>query len=765
MLTVYFPKYFKTSNSEDSYTMKFSADSGTLHTELINLRVLDTISSLIEASVSISNAPSGYINGNSQYLTVTYIPGDYRLFTSTTQDSAYYGSRFTRFHQLRLLRPVAPGQTRMRSINISGTVYFHDPHQLGDSKGLYGTKIELYFAKSSDPSTLYWPSLDYIQHMQYDIIQNNGSYYFSFGTRLDLSPYDRIVLLVRNTNDYIEMESQDGFIVNATQGTFYTYGLGEGALIPYNPSSYSFSLSNEAIQIEGKSGAIFRNLEISGEAVKEIYSGNVPFSQPLVMVQIIDLANQGYAGLFYLGGWYGLTNLIQIDPNYTDATTTDHEFGHNVNSNMYGDDYNHFNSNGHNMIEGWAEYFSFFARNYASAVYSDDFREYDSNMESAPFQSPRFSNMRYHNEPDVCKFACYLWNIYDQYSSANFKSIMFQDADNDDFGSTSRPFEVMRNMINGDPTTYNNQFKSPLQSDEMNSVQKIYDDMYVSSTTKMLPPQVNDNATATLVNSSAIDFAWNSQAYEYWAPYKNLEENYNIYKQTAIGNTWVLCATVSSSIYYYTYSYQYSCTSANKYNYKLTSSNSSGDACHSKIFYFDADPQLTASIEGPDGVHYPYSGNYSASVSGGNGTFSYQWYISYNYGSTWINEGTGSSMQFTPNWLYYEVTLRLDVTSGLQQVTTTRLVDLVCPHCNDKSVNLPMNQVNFYPNPTSGEVFCDYMGNANIFIYDIAGQILKSISNFSGNSINLCELPSGLYLIRVVQKEGKDQSDRILITK
>jgi hypothetical protein len=373
--------------------------------------------------------------------------------------------------------------------------------------------------------------------------------------------------------------------------------------------------------------------------------------------------------------------------------------------------------------------------------------------------------MRYHNEPNVCKFACYLWNIYDQYSSPNFKDIYFEDADNDDFGSTNRTFEVMRNTINGSQSGFNNQFKSGLQADEMTSVQKIFDDMYISSSTKMLPPQVKDDASATLVNSSSINFAWTSQAYEYWAPYKNLEENYRIYKQTATGNQWVLCATIPSSIYYYTYSYAYSGSNVDKYNYKLTSSNSSGDACHSKIFNFDADPQLIVDISGPGVLNEPTTGYYSASVSGGNGTNAYHWFISYDGGGTWISKGTNSTFHFIPNWSERNATVRIDVVSGLQTVIATQDVDLNCLGCGLKSITMPADKFNVYPNPASDKVSFDYQENANIRIYNLTGKVVDSYSNFSGNCLCLTDLQSGFYLITVTTTNGNIKRDRFSVVK
>jgi subtilisin family serine protease len=81
-------------------------------------------------------------------------------------------------------------------------------------------------------------------------------------------------------------------------------------------------------------------------------------------------------------------------------------------------------------------------------------------------------------------------------------------------------------------------------------------------------------------------------------------------------------------------------------------------------------PSMTASISGDSYLYGISTGYWNASVSGGNGTYTYQWQFSTN-GSTWSNVGTNSSY-YSRNVNNYAPSfyLRVIVTSGGASVTS-----------------------------------------------------------------------------------------------
>jgi hypothetical protein len=56
-----------------------------------------------------------------------------------------------------------------------------------------------------------------------------------------------------------------------------------------------------------------------------------------------------------------------------------------------------------------------------------------------------------------------------------------------------------------------------------------------------------------------------------------------------------------------------------------------------------------------------------------------------------------------------------------------------------------------YPNPTSNNLFFEWDGQYNIeqvFVYDTQGKLVLTQTVSTSNTVNLSELPNGLYLIR-----------------
>ena len=78
---------------------------------------------------------------------------------------------------------------------------------------------------------------------------------------------------------------------------------------------------------------------------------------------------------------------------------------------------------------------------------------------------------------------------------------------------------------------------------------------------------------------------------------------------------------------------------------------------------------------------------------------------------------------------------------------------LYAPVCSfdPLSVNEVAYDVNIYPNPTTSEVTLktNMPGNSIVSVYDILGNKVLEKSVFSGEKLNVSELPEGVYILRM----------------
>lgn len=775
------PKHIRPSGKEKHLTMKMNLKVGEQNTEKIKLKVWDAESSLIEAIIRSDKEYTGFKNGTSRYIVVEFQDNDYQIYTSIKSDSSYYGNHFGRHKKLHASKGEI-SKSLLKStlvslnynISISGTVTSIDPNEFR-SEGVYNSKVYLWFRNHANPNQLYHPVVGNLEHTHYDNIQANGVFQFTFSATVDLAAYDQIVLLVGTGNNYISYNAPSGYVLTTDQGTLTTFGASEGAVLTFNPNVTNVSIASLDIQINGQDGAILRNMEIAGEFTKQRYNNNLPFSLPLISVSKTELTN--IAGHFVYGRTWDFWGFhwdyyqyIEIDPDWTDATTTIHEFGHNVNYCMFGSTYNPMSNTSSQMKEGWAIFYSFGGKNYANNKYGDNLIRWDDNTEEDSYETPRFSGIRYSGNPDYCSFACYLWNNYDSYSDGNFKSIIYNAADNDDvYGYGQRVFETMRQMSEKNPSDFNTTFKNGLNGNLQTSIQRIYDNMFVNSSTRIRSAQMtNVNA---VINTSSISFNWASQSYAA-SNYTNREDNYLLYRQPTVNDPWSLVATIPNTANNYTYNTTYPIN----YNYKLTSTNTSGDSYNEKLFNY----ALNASIIGPFLLKEPACGNYTASISGGTGNYTYNWSIRYT-GNSWISKGTSNTMYLCPNYNYYFVEIRLVVTSGTQQVSIIKEVDLiskggpamVSQSENDlnksDSIALQLKSItsNYFPdsdtfdyivlspNPTKDKLnikTSSALGRSSIILYNTKGFIVYQNSLNLGIecTIDLSSYPSGVYFLNIL---------------
>jgi len=69
-------------------------------------------------------------------------------------------------------------------------------------------------------------------------------------------------------------------------------------------------------------------------------------------------------------------------------------------------------------------------------------------------------------------------------------------------------------------------------------------------------------------------------------------------------------------------------------------------------------------------------------------------------------------------------------------------------------------ELTIYPNPTNGMVNIEGANVAQVQVYNLLGQKLRTFSNT--NRINVGDLPKGVYLLRITDKEGKMYMEKII---
>ncbi len=116
---------------------------------------------------------------------------------------------------------------------------------------------------------------------------------------------------------------------------------------------------------------------------------------------------------------------------------------------------------------------------------------------------------------------------------------------------------------------------------------------------------------------------------------------------------------------------------------------------------------------------------------------------------------------YTANGSY---TVTLIASNGCDADTTTTVININAVGL--KELNLSSHSFNFYPNPANTEITLSNDGceNCSIVIYNYEGKQVYNKTNVSDKvKINVTEFNRGLYLIKLVDKENKSFSKRLVI--
>ncbi len=664
--------------------------------------------------------------------------------------------------------------TKTYNVTITGKIRFWDNIvNPGVYRGVYDNGVALWFRNSNNPNDWYNPDTGHTRHESYDILDNQGNFSFNFSFTGDLSAYNQVIVIVNTANDAAFVPTPaDGYIVYNADGTTTSYfNEGDGITANFDPSNTNISI-NQNGEFDPGYGAIFRYAMLSKEFVEQRYGGSLPFSLPAIYTRIYDLSSQGDAGVFCSSN--SCTNLtkqpygpyIMIDPNWTDFDTISHENGHDVNFRMWGK--SKFDAANDDLVEGWAIFYSFAARNYGNRQYGDDLLEGYDNTEEAPFQTdPRYYSIGYADagQPAKAAAACFLWNLYDSNHSPTFEASLYDNGDNDDLsGYSNRTFEQMRTLGTTTITGYRDSFKSGLPTDIQNSVDDDYHFMFDNLTAipshKMKSDQVTDFSATVHAGQNNIAFSWQPQSYPSGLYYGNYPSGYRLYRNS--GSGWQLIHTISTG----TTDYTYGTTSPNG-TYKITSYNSQGNSDKAPTVTITP---LSVTISGsgyPESVPPNSYATWTANVSGGTSPYQYQWQknVDYQgYWGGWNNFGTTQTVGMPWSSSIVEVKLKVTVTDANNAQATS---PVFTAYFSQQSAPVATSLSDPTPNPFNPTTVLNYSlakpAHVKLMIYNILGQLVATLVDANQTAgkyrktFDALQLSSGTYLERMIitDKSGK----------
>ena len=507
------------------------------------------------------------------------------------------------------------------------------------------------------------PVRGYAEGTHFSTTDIDGNYSFNFTYTSATQDAPNVMLFVGRTNDMIALE-----------GSYFTYNLvpspvmvkqggsahhssvpdsikifhpAEGAEPTFRRESTSTVkkqlsqrfYAEQNIRVNTVDGRILRYSFLSNDLVRDIYDSNIPFSLPRIEVETADGAD-GYCGQFRLRyridqldfRRYIVINRKCIDGDDPDATVS-HEYGHWVNYQMWGDRDYYFDTGPLSddadpiFTEGWAIFFSFAVRNYASKQFGDQVNLNVDNPEIAPFEigsTGRYSgSIKYagDGQEEYAAFASMLWSFYDGRStSSSYESSSYFRRDNDEIdGDPKKVFEGARLIYHvADNAKVDNYFVDALEylgiynQTEYAAAQRIerfmFEDLESIPATPMRPVQVS-NLNGSVSNSN-VTLSWNRNAYSSNLTYANTPTRYRIRRNGAIvaeAGPFTTSKTLNLSV--------------PNGAYTVTSLNGGGEAIGEAYVYAG----LRATLSGPTALDNGEQGTWYASYEGVQGPVTYEW--------------------------------------------------------------------------------------------------------------------------------------------
>ena len=345
------------------------------------------------------------------------------------------------------------------------------------------------------------------------------------------------------------------------------------------------------IELPWDEGSIFRYMTISREFIKDTYNNtSLEFSDNRKVEQcntnlLWEASGTSNPGACY---WLGTKNIDIYkyyngkDDNYSNCKVIAHEYGHYFDYTL--------TSFGHNENEGFALFFSYAANVWMKNSFGDLFG-IDDDCEIGPFCTyykddaiftkggisyNRFGNITKLGVPDVnsCRFACYLWNIYDSKSDQPFSPISDWDGmandDVEDLRQDLMNFWIEKPLSGNSFSTFNTSFVNKYSANKklQNSIQAIFDFMDFPSnssnpslenvTPRMKSPNIqNMNYSTNLINNQVfvkfswgsdisyinIPFEWEYNNYKFVYPFSNTPQSIKLFHNYTDLDVWDLVET------------------------------------------------------------------------------------------------------------------------------------------------------------------------------------------------------------------------------
>ncbi|MEO0075953.1 MAG: hypothetical protein ABIK31_07650 [candidate division WOR-3 bacterium] len=504
------------------------------------------------------------------------------------------------------------------TILIKGTIHYFDYFQTQNRrmKSPY-TRVRLWFNTPNDENPenrqkLYHPiglqNNNYIEGTHYADCDDDGNFTFefSFNKSVSIGQQLDVWLMVCKENDAIKLTSPSkhyAILLESDNYELHTFLPTLKITLDPNATNHTYILNdnpdvdgdNKRIIINSMDGQIFRFCTLSKRFVKDRFNleyTNLPFNQQLGQnsdkLPRIDVVRKMIASdavWYSLGKWDSTFNCyknpkIYYTNNYLASRTIIHEYGHYLDHCM--DNLNHLGSSLN--TEAFAMFYSTAVMAYANNKYNDEFNDGD-NCEIAPFYllriyqqgnpppNPiieRFGNLNKINLSGnqgklMCRFASFLWQLYDSKDDACFMPKNFTGHDknesligknNDDVDNLGLFFF---NFWNQNPNMnyeqFKNTFRNSLENEELkSSIDKLYDfmDFDLDGNFSSCNPAQLDNFTHFCNKiSNNLLFTWQTKSYTDGAysfyygvqpstsrtfsgettttPFNNLEDGYRVY--------------------------------------------------------------------------------------------------------------------------------------------------------------------------------------------------------------------------------------------
>ncbi|MCK6544075.1 T9SS type A sorting domain-containing protein [bacterium] len=791
--------HFKPANDESEKNRLSEYQSFEIYIEILNGEVTnyDTKPSIKYTQWPIEVNRSE----NEQKATASYIPMD------TTFKNGGIGQKIQNQEMTE--------STYYITVQISGQIKYNHPYYPYGMKGIPAVGVYLDWDYDDNLTTGYTPYYGgNTLHVDYDISDNNGYYYFSF-TFASSQPANYYSQRIR-------------VYANNANAAGYDADLGNGAkMVPLISNSVKIDISGATTSVIAA-----RDLETNdkqGSALRHLYRARqFSIAQLNYTPHQVRYYFRNVDGAFFCQpGNCGGQNInaprivFDVSPR---TETAYHEYGHFIEYDRVGfiADANYssshwFSKETNNTLawnEGWAEFYAAATHMYWYSVEQPSLPERGSyDVEAGP--SPTYQFMDYsqgilfpdrNNKKVEGAVACFFYSLWD----GNGLRAPNYTGDNDDISLSAAfliskfisRYNVLGQLI-GDThiEAYRNALINSTESKYHPSINALYNSLILKSGSA-LPSTPTSLSVSGSPNSRTLSWNDNTCPSEYtygiyWFDIiENQEQGFRIYRKATNSvwdgtlNGYSLIGSVGTNVTSWTDSTYL----VGKQSYVVVAFNTAGNSRPQVEYSGEYYLPLSTYIEGPSCVNKGQIGSFSAVVSGGTGTNSYQW----TRNGAILGTSASISLQVS-----YDFTLTLTMSSGSQTISTSTPVS-VCSGggggCDEplaianNSNALPClakskTKVNFtpskfeldqnYPNPFNPSTTISFgipgASNVTLKIYNMQGQEVRTVfghfleagyydSFWDGKDDVGMQVASGIYIYRI-QAGNFVQSKKMTLIK